>query len=100
MCVNYGENYSSYSKSHQDSHNPSFVPKVVEAENIVGDELVPSLSIPPSSSAPVNNDHIVESPHSPYIELGERGWKVCIHKSLMFVLVNIWRIIRIMQREK
>ena len=43
--------------------------KTVEDENILGDELVPSLLAPPSPPTLVNDDHRVESPRSPLLNL-------------------------------
>ena len=43
--------------------------KMVEDENILGDELVPSLLAPPSPPTLVNDDHRVESPPSPLLNL-------------------------------
>ena len=82
----------------QDSHNPSFVVEIAEDEKIVGDEFVHTLHVPPSPPTAVNDDHRVESPHSPYSPYVEWEWKACVYKSSMTILVNMWMIIRMIQR--
>ena len=84
----------------QDSHIPSFVPETTKGQKIRGDELVRSLPALPSPLAPVNDDHKVESPYSPHSLYMDLGVKPCVQKSSKAALVNMWKKIQMLQKQK
>ena len=58
----------------QDSHIPSFVPKIVEGEKIPNHEIVLGLLALLIPLVPINDDCKIESPKSPCCDW---GWKPC-----------------------